>query len=83
MHDVLPEDLLQAPLSQNEQPVQAFPAHRPHPTLDQCVRSRRSDRGPHDPRVGGPEPRVEGGRELGIPVAEQEGGTPFLCIAGV
>ena len=68
------------PLSENEQPVQALAAYRPHPALGNCVRSRRSDRGAHEPHGFGPEHRVEGGRELGIPVVDQEGGAPALVL---
>ena len=77
---VLVEHLLQVPWSQNEQPVQALAAHRPHPALGHCVRSRCSDRGAHDPHGFGPEHRIEGGRELGIPVADEEGGPPLRFV---
>ena len=69
--DVLPQHLLQVPWSQEEQPVQAFPTHGPHPALGNHVRPGRSDWDPQDTHVFGPEHRVEGGRELGIPVADQ------------
>jgi hypothetical protein len=62
--DVLLQRLLQRPSPEDQQPVQAFSAHRPHPALSDCVRAGRSDRSPHHARTCSAEHRVEGGGEL-------------------
>jgi hypothetical protein len=80
VRDVFPRDLLHVPWSEDEQPVEAVPADRSHPALSDRVRARCSDRGAHDTHGFGPEHRVEGGRELGIPTADQEGGAPALVL---
>ena len=68
-------------LTENQQPVEAFPAHRPHPALGNRVRSRCLERGAHDPHTCRAEHRVEGGREVGIPVVDQERRAPALVLA--
>jgi hypothetical protein len=52
--------------------VEAFATQRADPALRDDVRPWRPHGGADDADVGGGEDRVEGGGELGVPVADQE-----------
>jgi hypothetical protein len=78
--DVLLRDLPQMALPEDEEPIQALTADGPHPALGDRVRAGRLVGCPHDAHVLRPEHRVERGREVGIPVADPEGGTPVRVV---
>ena len=78
--NVLLQHLLQMAPPEDEHPIQALAAHSSHPALGNRVRARRLGGCPHDAHAFGPEHRVEGGRELGIPVVDQQGRAPALVL---
>ena len=52
--------------------VEALPAHGPDEPLCEGIRPRCPDRGPDDTDALGAEDGIEGPRELGVPVAQEE-----------
>jgi hypothetical protein len=78
--DLHSENLLQVPWSQDEEPVQAFSEHRPHPPLGNRVRLGRSNRGLPDTHMPSTEHCVEGGSEFGIPVMNRDGRLPLFLV---
>jgi hypothetical protein len=70
--EIDPEDLLQVPLPDDQQPVQALSADGTDPPLRVGVRVRRLDRRNEHLGALGAEHVVERATELGIPIAQQE-----------
>ena len=82
--DVLAKDHLQMTSADHEHPVKAFGSNRPDPAFCERIGPRRSDRRLDHPDALGSEHLVEAGRELGIPVPDQEldGPAPIEEITG-
>jgi hypothetical protein len=78
MLDVDPEDLLQVAAADDQQPVQALGADRPHPALGVRVRLGCPHRRHEDLATLGAEHLVEAAGELRVPIAEQEAHPPAL-----
>jgi len=72
MADVHTEDLLELAAAEDQEPVEAFPAHAPDPALRVCVRVRRPDRRADDLDAFASEDRVEGAAELCVAIVDQE-----------
>ena len=70
--DVLAQDDVEVAWSGDQEVVEAFPAQGADEALGDGVRPRCADRGSDDPDAGAGEDGVEGGGELGVPVADQE-----------
>ena len=70
--DVAEKDSFEVTVAQNEQPVETFCPHRPHPALRVRVGPRRSDRCLDYPDALRAEHLVEAGGELGVPVPDEE-----------
>jgi hypothetical protein len=70
--DVLVQNPVQVTTAENEDPVQALRPYRSHPAFRVGIGSRRTNGGFDDPDALGGEHLVEAGRELGIPVPDQE-----------
>jgi hypothetical protein len=66
------EHPLEMSMTEDQQPIQACAPKGSEPSLDHGNRSRRPDRGADDPHPLGPEVLVEAGRELRVPVMNQE-----------
>jgi hypothetical protein len=77
---VLRQHLLQMAPPEEEQAIQALAAHGPHPAFSHRVRARRLGGCPQDAHTRRAEPCVEGGRELGISVVDQERSAPALVL---
>src|SRR5664280_1565611 len=73
MADVLAKFPFEVTVVQNEQPVEAFGAHGPHPALCVGIGPGRSDWRLDHPDALGAKHLVEAGRELGVPIPDQEG----------
>ena len=72
MGDVLAEHQLEVAAAEDEQVVGAFASYRPHPALGESVRSWGLDRAFDHPGTHRSEDGVEGRRELGVAVPDQE-----------
>jgi hypothetical protein len=72
MADVLAKFPFEVTVVQNEQPVEAFGAHGPHPALCVGIGPGRSDWRLDHPDALGAKHLVEAGRELGVPIPDQE-----------
>jgi hypothetical protein len=70
--DVFGEEGFEVASAGDEQPVGALAADAADPPLGDRVRCRCLHRGADDPGADRGEHRVEGGRELGVPVPDQE-----------
>ena len=70
--DVLRQDLLEMTPTEDEEPIEALPAHGADETLGHRVRARRPSGRLDDPGALGTEDLVEAGRELRVPVPDQE-----------
>jgi hypothetical protein len=70
--DVLPKDSLEMTMAEDEDPVEAFSPHRPHPTFSEGIGPRRSDRRLDDSDTFGPEYLVETRCKLGVAIPDQE-----------
>jgi hypothetical protein len=69
---VLPKNSLEMTMAEDEDPVEAFSPNRPHPTFSEGIGPRGSDWRFDDSDTFGAEYLVEGGRELGIAIPNQE-----------
>jgi hypothetical protein len=83
MADVLSKDSLEVVMAEDEHPIEAFGPDGSHPALRVGVGSRRTNRGLSHTDAFGKEHLVEAGRELGVPIADQEldGASPISQIA--
>src|SRR5664280_2861405 len=70
--DVLPKHSLQLPASEDEHVVETFVAHGSHPAFRVGIGPGRSDRCLDHPDALGAQDLVEAGRELGVPIRDQE-----------
>ena len=70
--EVLGDDAVQVPVVGDQDPVEALLADRLHHALCVGVRDGRADRREDDADTVGLEHGVEGGRELGVAVADQD-----------
>jgi hypothetical protein len=70
--DVLAQHRREMTRSSDQHVVEAFATQGTDEALNDCIRSRCSDRAAKDGDVGAGEHRVEGGGELAVPVADQE-----------
>jgi len=69
---VLPKDPFEMATAQDEHPIEAFGANRAHPALGVGVGPRSSDRRLDHPDAFRAKHLVEAGRELGVPIPDQE-----------
>ena len=76
------EHALEVPTTVDQDVVEALLAHGSHEPLRECVRPRCADRGSDDPDALGAEHRIEGSRELGVPVAHEEPDTQQPLLDG-
>ena len=74
VRDVLGQDAAQVRLVDDEQVVEALRARRADPALGVGVRGRRAVGRAHDLDPLGREDRVEGRRELGVAIVDEEAG---------
>ena len=78
--DIDTQDLLKVSAADNQQPVQTLGTHRADPTLRIGVGVRGADRRPdHRDALRG-QHRVEGRRELGIAIVDEEAGGRALVL---
>ena len=70
--DVVGEHPLQVRPTEDEEPVEALPSDGAHPPLGIGVGHRRPDRDLEDLDALAGEHCLEGGHELGVPIADQE-----------
>src|SRR5687767_10768428 len=80
--DVGGQNSVEVPCSKDQDPVEAFLAHRPNPAFRDRVRVRRPKWCLHDCHVLRHEDRVEGSRKLAVTVVNQEAGwhSPVLDL---
>ena len=76
------EHPLEVPTPVDQEMVEALPAHGPHEPLRECIRPGGPDRGSDDADALGAEHRIEGSRELGVPVAHEEPDTRQPVLDG-
>jgi len=76
------EHPLEMPTTVDQDLVEALAAHGPHEPLGEGIRPRCPDRGSDDPDALGAEHRIEGSRELGVPVAHEEPDTRQPVLDG-
>ena len=74
VRDVVGQDAAQVRLVDDEEVVEALRAHRADPALGVGVRRRRAVGRAHDLDPLGREHRVEGRRELGVAIVDEEAG---------
>ena len=72
MADVLSKHSLEVAMAKDEHPVEAFASDGSHPTLRVGIGSRRSNRGLNDLDALGAEHLIEAGRELCVPITDEE-----------
>jgi hypothetical protein len=72
MADVLSQNLVQVTTAENEHPVEAFCPHRPHPAFRVGIGPGRANGRLDHPDTLRGEHLVKAGRELGIPIPNQE-----------
>ena len=70
--DILTKYSFEVTVTQNDEPVEAFGADRPHPSFRESVGPRRSDWRLDHPDALGAEYLVETCGELGVPVSDEE-----------
>jgi hypothetical protein len=80
--DVGLEHSLEVPTTVDQDVVKALSAHGPHKALREGVRPRCPDRRSDDPDALGAEHRIEGSRELGVSVAQEEPNTGEPLLDG-
>ena len=73
--DISLEHSFEVPTTVDQDVVKALTAHGPHEPLCEGIRPRRPDRRSDDPDALGAEDRVEGSRERGVSVAQEEPNT--------
>jgi hypothetical protein len=66
------QDAIEVSTAQDQRPVKELGSNRPHPSLSEGVGLRGTDGRADDPRTLGGEHGVEGARELGVAVADEE-----------
>ena len=72
MRDVLPKHSLEMSTTEDEDLVEAFCPNSPHPTFHVGISPGRSNRSPDDPDAFGSKHLVEAGRQLGVPIPDEE-----------
>jgi len=70
--DVLGQDCLQVPPANDQQPVQALAADTGDPAFAPSIRIRRPHWSPDHLQALGSKDGIEGGREVGIAIVDQE-----------
>jgi hypothetical protein len=66
------EDVLEVTLPEDQDPVEAVGANRPHPAFGVGVRVRRLDRCANHPDAVGAEDVVEGANEFRVPIVDEK-----------
>ena len=69
---VAPKNAVKMSGTEDQQPVEAVSANRLHPALGEGVGVRSPDRRADDPNPLGCEDIIEGARELGVAIADEE-----------
>jgi hypothetical protein len=72
VREVLGENVLEVPVPENEEAVQALSPDRPHETFGEGVRTWCLDRGLDDPEAFSAEHLIEAGAELRVSVPDKE-----------
>src|SRR6266542_7128578 len=80
--DVDVEDMLELAATEDQEPVEALPAHAADPAFGVGVRVRRLDRRPDDLHAFAAEDAVEGAAELRVAVVDQEA-RPLAAVVEV
>jgi hypothetical protein len=75
VHEVLPNDGLEVPPADDDEPVQALTAQCADEALGVGIGSRSANRVADNPQALGPRDLVQGTGELGVSVSEHEPAT--------
>src|SRR5947208_3776090 len=78
--DVDAEDVLELAATEDQEPVEALPAHAADPAFGVGVRVRRLDRRSDDLDAFTAEDAVEGAAELRVPIVDQEARPPAAVV---
>jgi hypothetical protein len=80
VHDELVDHGFEVTSADDEHAIKALPSDSAEEAFSEGVGTRSSDRRADDPNALGAEDLVEAGRELGVPVADQE--PDRMCALG-